>query len=172
VRLTFPRVLLVIAVMLTAFTIQVTFLTRIGLPGATPDLLLVVVLVLGMAGGPTVGAGLGFASGVLVDIAPPASGAVGQTAAVYAIAGYLAGHVALDPGPPDLASIAALAGLCGGVILTLAVTGWVLGTPAVNWSAVPWLVITEAVYAGLLAVAVLPLVGLMYRGAADESRLT
>ena len=70
-RLTLPRVLLIIASLGTAVVLQSTVFARLGLPGATPDVVLVVVLVIALVAGPTVGAVTGFGAGVLVDIAPP-----------------------------------------------------------------------------------------------------
>jgi len=160
--------LVAVAVTLSALVLQVTVLSRLGLPGATPDLLLVVVLVLGMAAGPTTGTIVGFGSGVLVDLAPPATGSIGQTAAVYALAGFLAGHMTAESGRPDLRSVLAVSGLAGGVCLALVVLGWMLGSMNVTWWAVPALVVTQMLYAGLLSLVVLPIVGLLYRGAAEE----
>ena len=66
-RLTLPRVLLIIASLGTAVVLQSTVFARLGLPGATPDVVLVVVLVIALVAGPTVGAVTGFGAGVLVD---------------------------------------------------------------------------------------------------------
>ena len=170
-RITIPRVMLAVAVILTAFVLQESVLSRIGLPGATPDLLLVVVLVLAMAAGPTSGAVMGFAAGVLIDVAPPAAGSIGQTAAIYAIAGFVAGHVPLDPGRPDLTSVGTICGLAAAVFIASALLGWLLGSPEITWSAVPWLLVTQVFYAGVLALAVVPALGVLYRGAVDEGRL-
>lgn len=170
-RITLPRVLLIVAALLTGLILQTTLLSRLGLPGATPDLVLVTVLVLAMAAGPGPGAVIGFGAGVLVDVAPPATGSIGQTAAVYAIAAFVAGHFTLDAGAFDLRSALAIAGLTAGVTFALSVTGALLSSPHVTWSAVPWFVVTAAVYAAVLALAVVPIIGVLYRGAADEGRL-
>lgn len=170
-RLTFPRVMLVVAALLTGLVLQTALLSRLGLPGATPDLVLVIALVLAMAAGPGPGAVIGFSAGVLVDVAPPAGGSLGQTAAVYAIAAFVAGHLTLDAGAFDLRSTLTIAGLTGAVTLALSVTGTVLSSPHVTWSAVPWFVVTSAVYGAVLALGIVPIVGLLYRSAADEGRL-
>lgn len=170
-RISYPKLVMVLAVVLSAFVIQVSFLSRIGLPGATPDLVLVVVLALAMATGPSYGAAIGFAAGVAVDLAPPASGSLGQTAAVWAIAGFAAGHLVLDSGMPDLASVGAVTGLAGASLIALAITGTLIGTPEVTWSAVPILVVTQMLYAAVLSFAVLPLIGMLYRGTVEEGRL-
>lgn len=169
-KLTGPRLLVATAVILSALVLQVSVLARLGLPGATPDLLLVVVLVLAMAAGPMTGTVMGFAAGVLVDLAPPAAGSIGQTAAVYALAGFIAGHAALEPGRPELRSVLTIGALAAGVCLALTALGWALGTLDITWSGVPILVFTQAIYAAILSLAVLPLVGMLYRGAADEGQ--
>ena len=169
-KITQPRLLVAIAATLSALILQVTLLARLGLPGATPDLLLVVVLALGMAGGPASGAVMGFAAGLLIDLAPPAAGSLGQTAAVYAIAGYLAGNVVLEPGRPELAAMLTIAGLAGAVVIALPVLSWLLGSPQAAWSEIPFLFATQALYAAVLAMVIVPLVGVLYRGAAEEGR--
>ncbi len=170
-KITLPRILLAVAAELTALVLQVSVFARLGLPGTTPDTLLVVVLVLAMAGGPTFGTVLGFAAGVLIDVAPPAAGSVGQTAAIYAVAGFVAGHLELDPGRPELSTVLAITGLSGAVCLALAVLGWLIGTPEITWSAVPWLLLTQMFYAAVLALAIIPAIGLLYRGAVDEGHV-
>lgn len=170
-KLTGPRLLVATAVILSALVLQVSVFARLGLPGATPDLLLVVALVLGMAAGPMTGTVMGFAAGVLVDLAPPAAGSIGQTAAIYALAGFIAGHVALEPGRPELRSVLTITALAAGVCLALTVLGWALGSLDITWSGVPILLITQAIYAAVLSLAVLPMVGMLYRGAADEGQL-
>ncbi len=166
-----PRVLLVVAALGTALVLQASVFARLGLPGATPALLLVVVLAFAMVAGPTAGAAIGFSAGVLVDLAPPSAGSLGQTAAIYAIAGFVAGYVELAPGRPDLASVAVIAGLSAAVVLLQALLATLIGTPEVTWSIVPLLMVTQLVYAALLALLVMPVIGLLYRGAADEGRL-
>ncbi len=169
--MTGPRVLIAVATVLTALVVQVAFLSRLNLPGATPDLVLVVVLALAMGGGPLMGTVVGFSAGVLVDLAPPAAGAVGQTAAVFAVVGFIAGHMTPDLGKPALDSIVSVAGLCGAAFLGQTLISALIGIPEVTWTRVPLLLVTEVVYSALLAIVVLPGIGLLYRGAVDEGRL-
>lgn len=169
-RLTTTRLLLAIAVVLSALVLQVVVLSRLGLPGASPDLLLVVVLALGMAAGPGPGAIFGFSAGLLVELAPPASGSIGQTAAVYAVAGFFAGQLALEPGRPEVRTVAAIGGIAGAAVIAQAILAAVIGTPQVNWGALPLLVLTQMLYAAALSFLVMPLMGALYRGA-DEGYL-
>ena len=165
------RVLLVVAALLGAVVLQASLFARLGLPGATPAVLLVVVLVFAMCAGPGAGAIIGFSAGVLVDLAPPSAGSLGQTAAIYAIAGFLAGFVELKPGRPDVQSVGTVAGLSAGAVIAQAMLASVIGTPEVTWSIVPLLVVTQLLYAVLLSLVLIPVVGTLYRGAADDRRL-
>lgn len=169
-RLTTPRVLLIIASLMTAVVLQSSIFARLGLPGATPDLLLVVVLVIALVSGPLVGTVTGFAAGVLVDLAPPSAGSLGQTAAIYAVAAFIIGHAQCEPGRPDLQSVLSVSGLAAAVVLFQAILGTLLGQPQVMWSLVPLLVVTQFVYSALLSLVIIPAIGLMYRGAGDEGR--
>ena len=72
------RVLLPAALVVVALVIQVSVLSRLHLPGAVPDLLLLVVLALAMTYGHVEGALIGFGAGLLADLAPPADHAAGR----------------------------------------------------------------------------------------------
>lgn len=74
------RMLLSVALVVVALVIQVSVLARLQLPGATPDLLLLVVLGLAFVYGPVSGALIGFGAGLLADLAPPADHAAGRYA--------------------------------------------------------------------------------------------
>ena len=56
--------LLVGTLVTTAVVIQVTLLSRLGLPGATPDIVVVTVVAIALATGPVQGAVAGFESRV------------------------------------------------------------------------------------------------------------
>jgi rod shape-determining protein MreD len=58
-----------------------------------PDLLLLVVVAVAIARGPSYGAVTGFACGLLVDLAPGSVHAVGASALAHALAGFVAGFV-------------------------------------------------------------------------------
>lgn len=160
-----PSQLLVITLLLiTSYVLQVSLLARIGMPGAVPDLLLVVVAVLGMMVGPTAGAIIGFAAGLLVGLAPPGFGALGQTAAVYAVVGFAAGYFPLPPGriPPTLVAISG--GLCGGSAIALALTGFLLESHSVSVLDSLWLAVTAVFYGAVLAFGVAPVTRTLFRG--------
>jgi rod shape-determining protein MreD len=167
-QLTFPRVLVIVATLLTATVVQSAVLARLGLPGATPDLLLVAVLVIAMAAGPLVGSVVGFAGGVLADLAPPAAGSIGQSAALYALAGFVIGQAEFEATKPELTAVLSIGGLSVLVVLVQAILGTLFGQPEVTWSLVPFLLFTQFAYSLLLAVVLIPVLGQLYRGASGE----
>ncbi|MCS0638096.1 rod shape-determining protein MreD [Streptomyces sp. LP05-1] len=87
----FNRVLLSGTLLVVALVLQVSVLARLQLPGAVPDLMLLVVLGLAFVYGHVAGALIGFAAGLLADFAPPADHAAGRYALVLCVIGYLAG---------------------------------------------------------------------------------
>jgi rod shape-determining protein MreD len=86
---TFQRFLLGAASVLTALLLQVAVIGRIPLPGAAPDLLLVLVVAFALAEGPTAGMVTGFTAGMLADALSVHE--IGRLALAYAVAGYVTG---------------------------------------------------------------------------------
>jgi len=77
-----------------ALVVQLSVINGLRLPGgAVPDLLLVLVAALGLADGPFRGMIIGFAAGLCLDLAPPASQVIGQYALVFCLAGWAAGRL-------------------------------------------------------------------------------
>lgn len=103
--MTARRVYFASAVVLLALLLQLTLLARLGLPGATPDLLLVVVVALAIAYGPLEGMLIGFFAGLTADLIPPADHALGRFAFVICLVGYLAGRVRGEAARSALGSV-------------------------------------------------------------------
>jgi rod shape-determining protein MreD len=78
-------------VILTALLIQTTVLPHLSLFRVAPDLLLVVVISISLARGPSSGALAGFASGVLRDLLLDAP--TGLSALAYLSVGYVVGAI-------------------------------------------------------------------------------
>jgi len=78
------------AILLVAVVLQVSFLSYTSLFGATPDLIPVVVVSLGLLGGALVGAVCGFAAGLLLDSVLLQS--LGVSSLILLSVGYLAGR--------------------------------------------------------------------------------
>jgi len=157
------RVIVVALALVAAVLLQVSLLSRLGLPGATPDLVLVVVMACGFVRGPVVGTVAGFAGGVLMDVAPPSLGYFGLTALLLAMAGYVAGVVAERSGGVVAIALATVAGAALGSVIGRALLGSLLGDPRVVWGAVPVNAVTEVAYSVVLAALVIPTLGAVDR---------
>ena len=135
-------VLLVLAVL-----IEVTVLAPLRFPGASPTLVLVVVVILASQFGASTGAVAGFAGGLLLDIAPPAAGTIGITALLLTVVGYAVGRFAEVDDRPwwSFAVLAALSAPL--VVFAGALLGGLLGDPRVRWDEVIGLMFSAAGYA-------------------------
>ncbi|MFF4651893.1 rod shape-determining protein MreD [Streptomyces sp. NPDC001380] len=152
------RVLLSAALIVVALVVQVSVLARLQLPGAVPDLLLLVVLALGLVYGPTGGCITGFAAGLLADVAPPSDHAVGRYALVLCLLGYAAGLARPESGrlrsvtgPLAAVAVAAIAST-----LLYAAVGALVGDTAARHVGLLGLVLTALLYDVLLAPFVVP----------------
>ena len=154
--------------LLLASLIQVTLLSRLGLPGATPDLLVVTVVAVALAMGPIQGAFAGFLAGAIIDVSPPSDTVVGVNSIVYLAIGFIAGYIVdtRDRNVLGMIVIAALA--CGAASLGTAALDAMLGSPRVIWESVPVITLTSTLYGALLAPLVIPLMDWLTRKLAPE----
>lgn len=158
-------VLLVTALLLTAIALQLTLLSRLPFPGATPALVTLVVATLALDLGPGVGAVAGFAAGLALDVAPPADGTIGVTALVLAVVGYACGSVLDREERPVLATLLVVAVASGATVLGVAIVSSLLGDQRVRWDDVPSMVLATVLYSLVLAPFVVPAVGWLARRA-------
>jgi rod shape-determining protein MreD len=130
---------------LTAVTVvvQLTVVDRIAFPGGGgPDLVLLLVAALALAGGPMAGVLTGFLAGLALDVAPPGSHFTGQDALVFCLVGYACGLLADDfsgdaeQGHSALFEIlvTAAGAVCGEALAAL--LGVMLSDPRVSWPAI------------------------------------
>ena len=171
----------VISVVVVAVTVvfQLTVVDRIAFPGgAGPDLVLLVVAALALAGGPMAGVLTGFLAGLALDVAPPGSHFVGQNALVFCLVGYACGLLADDASGDAEQGHTALfeivvtaAGAVFGEAL-LALLGVMLSDPRVTWPAITNVLPAAVAYDVLLCPFVLYAVAAALRlgGARDEGR--
>lgn len=157
------RGLLVTALLVTSVLVELTLLTRLGLPGATPPLVLVTVAGIALTMGPGAGSVSGFAAGLILDLVPPADGTIGLTALTLAAVGYVCG-VVLDPHDrPVLPTLAVVGTAAGAAVLLRAAVAGLVGDTRVLWDDVPSLVLSSVIYAVVLAPFVVPVVGWLAR---------
>ena len=159
------------ALVLTALAIQVTLLSRLPLPGATPDLVLLVVVALALAGGPAVGLLTGFGAGLALDLAPPADHEIGRWAFVLTAIGYLAGMAQAETRRSAFVPLVVVAAAGAGSVLLYAALGALLDDPNVTWPAVERLLPTAVVYDVVLSAFALPAILALARRTEPESAL-
>lgn len=132
-------------VLVTALLLQVAVVPWVTVAGAQADLLLVVALAAGLAGGPERGARVGFLSGILWDLV--VSGPFGLSALAYCLAGYFVGSAQRSVvGPTWWAPIPGAALASAAAVVFYAAVGVVLGHTE-------WLAGQTLVIAGVVALA-------------------
>ncbi|MFI9718290.1 rod shape-determining protein MreD [Streptomyces sp. NPDC052396] len=164
------RILLSTALVVIALVLQVCVLARLHLPGAVPDLLLLVVVALGLVYGHSGGALVGFGAGLLADLAPPADHAAGRYALVLCVVGYAVGMARPETGRLRSATVPMLVvvGAAIGSTLLYAGVGSLVGDTAARHVGLTGLVFTATLYDLLLAPFTVPLVmALARRGESD-----
>jgi rod shape-determining protein MreD len=144
-----------IAALLVATLLQVGLAPYMSIGGVTPNFLLLVVVTLALTSGPTQGAVVGFAAGLLFDMV--STGPLGPMALVLAATGYFAGllHEQMFAEgwllPITVLAIAALsAEVAYGLLLTL------LGEGGPFWESFFTKMLPAAVYNTVLALLIYP----------------
>jgi rod shape-determining protein MreD len=173
------RAVISVVVVAVAVVLQLTVVNRIAFPGgAGPDLVLLAVAALALAGGPMAGVLTGFLAGLALDVAPPGSHFTGQYALVFCLVGYFCGLLA-DDGSGDAEQghtalfeivVIAAGAVCGEALLAL--LGVMLSDPQVTWQAVTNVLPVAVAYNVLLCPFVLYAVAAALRlgGVRGENR--
>jgi rod shape-determining protein MreD len=127
-----PRALAALVAVSAALVLQVSLFSHLAVSGVVPDLVLLVVVAAGLAHGSELGLVVGFGAGLLLDLAPPADHYAGRWALALLVVGYVAGRLSA-PGRPRVGQwlpVAAAASFVGTSLFAL--TGLLLGDPAVG----------------------------------------
>ena len=146
------------AVVLTALLIQADIINRLDLPGGHPDLPVVCVVALALAGGPTYGTVLGFCTGLAADILPPADHTIGRLALAYAVVGYLAGLVEDVEERSVVTTVAVVAVASGVAVVLFGGIGALLGDIRITAGGLTRSLGATVIYDVVLAPFVVPLV--------------
>ncbi|MFD5399014.1 rod shape-determining protein MreD [Streptomyces sp. NPDC127097] len=164
------RILLSAPLVVVALVIQVTILARLQLPGAVPDLLLLVVVGLALVYGHVGGALVGFCAGLLADLAPPSDHAIGRYALVLCVIGYAAGLTKPESGRHRSATLPLIVVLGAAIVSTLmyAGVGALVGDTAARHVGIVGLLLSATLYDLLLAPFVVPLVMALARRTEGE----
>lgn len=150
------RSLVILTLLLLASAIEVTWLTPLGLPGATPPLVMVIVIGTATQRTPNRAALVGFVAGLIVDVMPPAVTPLGVSAFAFALLAYVVSNMR------DL-----MENSVGIPLVTVAIAGFVIPLvriahlefigASVNPVAPLWSVLlTSPLYSVMLATIVLP----------------
>ncbi len=154
--------------LLTAMVVQVAVAPHLAVGGIVPNPLLLVVIALALLQGPRAGTASGFAAGFAFDLL--GSGPIGLAALVLCVVGYVTGSLQTNMFaegwrlPVTVVSIASLvAEVCYALVLA------VLGAGAPFFAAFTSVMLPAAVYNGLLALLLFPLLARFLR---QERRVT
>jgi rod shape-determining protein MreD len=156
--MTAVRALVVAAVVVAAVTVQLGVLPAIAVGDVVPNLVLVVVIAFALARGPEYGVLVGFAAGLILDLAPPADHTAGRWALAFVVVGYLAGLARRDARASALAAVLVVA--AGSFIGTslFALSGLLLQDPGVTFEGVMHVLPIALVYDVVLTPLVVPAV--------------
>jgi rod shape-determining protein MreD len=146
--------------------LQTTVLSRLPLPGATPDLVLVLVVGLALVRGPLVGSLLGFAAGLLADLG--ADRELGRTALVLALVGYAAGLAADQRGRSLVWSVLVVAGAATTAVTVYALEGLLLGDARITGPTFWPALVGTVTYSVLLTPVVVPGLRALSRRSHDD----
>lgn len=152
--------LLVIAL---AAVLQVSVFPHFAWEGVVPNLSLLVVVGAGLVRGPQFAALLGFAAGLVIDLAPPADHVAGRWALALVLVGYLTGRVrqASRPAATAVVVAVALASFAGSSLYAL--SGVLLHDPVMPVGDMLTTILVAVVWDVLLTPFVLPAVMLLFQ---------
>lgn len=151
------------AAVAVALVLQVTLFPHLAWSGVVPNLCLLVVVGSALVRGAQFAMLLGFAAGVLLDLAPPADHVAGRWALALVVVGYVAGRMRPDVRPTATAVVATVAACSFVGTSVFAITGLILRDPVTDVGELLQVVALAVVWDVLLTPLVLPLVLGMFR---------
>ena len=155
--MTSMRVFLAVLAVSAALVLQVTVFPHVAWQGVVPNLVLLVVVGAALVRGAQFAMLLGFAAGVLLDLAPPADHVAGRWALALVVVGYLAGRVRQDAGTSAVAAVVTVAASSFVGTSVFALSGMVLRDPAIPVAEALAVIPPAVIYDVLLTPFVLPL---------------
>lgn len=127
--MTWVRALVAVGAVALALVLQVSLFPHVAWHGIVPNLCLLVVVGAALTRGPQFAAVLGFAAGVMLDLAPPADHLAGRWALALVVVGYVAGRVRQDVRPSATTVVATVAASSFVGTSVFALSGVLLGDP-------------------------------------------
>jgi rod shape-determining protein MreD len=157
------RATVLTVLVLLAVVLQVSVFSFLSFDGVVPNLALLVVVAAALIRGPQFAAVLGFLAGLAVDLAPPADHIAGRWALALVVVGYLAGRVRHDARSSAVAGIITVAASSFVATSVFALSGLLLGDPAVPVTEALQVIPVAVVYDVLLSPFLLPLLLRLFR---------
>jgi rod shape-determining protein MreD len=157
------RALVYLALVVFAVALQVGPFAELAIRGATPDLMLLVVVAVGLVRGPEWAALIGFVGGLALDVAPPADHIAGRWALALVVVGYLVGLLRDDARQGMLGSMVAVAAASFIGTSIFALSGLILDEPGVTVSRVLEVIPVAVLYDVALTPLLLPLLTALCR---------
>ncbi len=157
------RLLVVTVLVVVTITLQVSIFSHFSLRGVVPDLALLVVIAAALVRGPDYAALVGFATGLVLDLAPPADHTAGRWALSFVLVGYLTGLARREG---DITVVGTLVIVAAGAFIgtsVFALTGLVLGEGGVDVSRALDVIPLTVAYDVLVTPLVIPLVVMLFR---------
>ncbi|MGI8521969.1 MAG: rod shape-determining protein MreD [Nocardioides sp.] len=152
-----------------ALVLQVSVFPHFAWAGVVPNLCLLVVVAAALVRGPSFAATLGFAAGLLLDLAPPADHVAGRWALALVVVGYVAGRMRQDVRPSAAAVVATVAASSFVGTSVYALSGLLLRDPVVGVPGLLSVILVAVVWDVLLTPFVLPLVIKLFRRLEPQS---
>lgn len=150
------RWLVALGAVLLALVVQVSLFPHLAWHGIVPNLCLLVVVAAALTVEAPFALVLGFTAGLVLDLAPPADHVAGRWALALTIAAFLAARVRQDVRPSALAVVGTVAAASFAATSIFALSGILLGDPAMSVAGLLEVVLVALVWDVLLTPFVLP----------------
>ena len=166
-----PRGVAALLAVSLALVLQVSVFPHLAWEGIVPNLVLLVVVGAALAHGAEFAIVLGFAAGLLLDLAPPADHVAGRWALALLVVGYVAGRVRTS-GRPSLVAMVGTAAACSFVGTSVfASSGMLLRDSAADVPGLLQVILVALVWDAVLAALVLPAVLAIFARAEPDRAL-
>lgn len=146
-----------------ALVLQVSVFPHLAWDGIVPNLCLLVVVGAALTRGTQFAMILGFAAGVMLDLAPPADHVAGRWALALVIVGYVAGRVRQDLKPTATSVVVTVAASSFIGTSVFAISGMILRDPALAIPELLQVIVVAVMWDIALTPFVLPAVMAMFR---------
>jgi rod shape-determining protein MreD len=154
--MTYLRWLAALGAVVVALVVQVSLFPHVSWHGIVPNLCLLVVVAAALTVEAPFALLLGFAAGLVLDLAPPADHVAGRWALALTVAAFLAARVRQDVRPTALAVVGTVAAASFVATSLFALSGVLLSDPAMSVAGLLEVVLVAVVWDVLLTPFVLP----------------